>query len=69
MLHFGRQVPEALVKYKRATRTYLDKEGDHAGAQVGVDVIQVLDDTLGPLEVVLAKDAAAVQRHHCGQVI
>jgi len=48
---------------------YLDEEGDHGQGQVGVRIVQVFDDTLGPLEALLAEGAPAVQRHHRGQVL
>ena len=44
---------------------YLNHEVDHVVTDVRVDVVQILDDTLGPLKTVLSKGAATVEDHHC----
>ena len=43
--------------------SYLNKKGNHLITEVRVHVIQILDNTLGPLETVFSKSASAVQCH------
>ena len=48
---------------------YLHEEDGDGVAEVCVDVVEILDDTLGPLQAVLGEGPLTVQHHHCGQVL
>lgn len=48
---------------------HLHKECKHVKAQMGIRVVEVLDNALGPLKTFLAKRPSAVQCHHGTEVL
>ena len=47
----------------------LDQEAEHVEGEVAIEVVQVLDHALGPLERLPVESPPGVEGHDCGQVL
>ena len=63
------QLPHQCIQHQFLPLSYLHHEVDYEVTDVRVDVVEVLDHTLGPLQAVLGECAAAVEGHHSRQVV